>query len=228
MSVIADSSVVGNAGAVTARVIALLGFPGVQGLDLTGPMDVFAGARELVERTGRDDPGYRIVAGMDLALALVEQDLGRPAALTVARWLVMFLHRPGNQAQFSVQLTGQLSDRDPIRDVQRWLSDHLAANLSVPALAARARMSPRHFARTFHQQTGVTSGHFVQQARMEAARRRLEESSTPVDQIAADCGFGSAETMRRTFVQVLGVAPAEYRRRFQVAPGRFDTAGGTG
>jgi transcriptional regulator GlxA family with amidase domain len=323
---------------VTARVIALVGFTGVQSLDLTGPMDVFAGAQELVERTARKDPGYRVVvasrdgapfrtragltvvpecalaelparidtlvmpggdievvtdaglvgwlrdhaprarrmasvctgafalaaaglldgrratthwswcdelarayptvsvepdpiyvrdgnrytsagvsSGMDLALALVEEDLGRSAALTIARWLVMFLRRPGNQAQFSAQLTAQLADRSQIRDIQHWLSDNLEADLSVQALAERARLSPRHFARSFRRQVGVTPGQYVQQLRLEAARRRLEESDDSVQQVAAACGFGSVETMRRSFVDALGMAPAEYRRRFRTA-----------
>lgn len=325
-------------GGVTARVIALVGFAGVQSLDLTGPMDVFAGAQELVERTARKDPGYQVVvasrdgapfrtragltvvpdcalaelparidtlvmpggdievvtdarlvawlrehaprarrmasvctgafalaaaglldgrratthwswcdelartypsvrvepdpiyvrdgnrytsagvsSGMDLALALVEEDLGRSAALTIARWLVMFLRRPGNQAQFSAQLTAQLADRSQIRDIQHWLSDNLDADLSVQALAERARLSPRHFARSFRRQVGVTPGQYVQQLRLEAARRRLEESDDSVQQVATACGFGSAETMRRSFVDMLGMAPAEYRRRFRTA-----------
>jgi transcriptional regulator GlxA family with amidase domain len=324
---------------MAARLIVLVAFPGVQGLDLTGPMDVFAGAQQWVERTGSSDPGYRVVvasadgaplrtlagltivpdstladlparidtllvpggevpavtadrelagwlrkragrsrrvasvctgafllaeaglldgrratthwsetaelarrypavhvdpdpiyvrdgdrytsagvsAGMDLALALVEADLGRRAALTIARWLVMFLRRPGNQAQFSAHLATQLADRSPVREVQHWLSDHLGQDLSVPVLAARARMSPRHFARSFRQQVGVTPGRYVHQLRLEAARRRLEESDTPVDKVAIGCGFGSAETMRRLFIRDLGVSPAEYRRRFRTA-----------
>ncbi|GIH20117.1 transcriptional regulator [Rugosimonospora africana] len=316
----------------------LLGYDGVQGLDLTGPLDVFAGACEWVSRTGSADPGYRpmvaspdggpfrttagmtvmpdtslaaitgrldtvvvpggaaaveplgdrrivdwlrgyapsvrrvtsvcagafllaeaglldgrratthwsacarlaerypavrvdpdsiyvhdgdvytsagVTAGMDLALALVEADLGRRAALTVARWLVMFLHRPGNQAQFSVQLTTQYADHAPVRELQRWLGDNYGADLTVDAMASRARMSPRHFARSFRQQTGTTPGRYLQRVRLEAARRRLEESDTPAERIAAACGFGSAETMRRVFVAALGMPPAEYRRRFR-------------
>lgn len=322
------------------RTIVFVGYDGVQGLDLTGPLDVFAGAQQWVARTGAADPGYRtivasgdgrpfrttagltvlpdaglddlpgtvdtivvpgseitlsepypekivawlarsasgarrvtsvctgafllaeaglldgrratthwaacrqlarrypavtvepepiyvrdgsvatsagVTAGIDLALALVEDDLGRDAALTIARWLVMFLHRPGNQAQFSAQLAARYADREPIRDLQRWLGDHYGVELTVDAMAERARMSPRHFARTFRQQVGVSPGRYLQQVRIEAARRRLEESDTPAESVAVACGFGSPETMRRTFVQVLGMPPAEYRRRFRTS-----------
>jgi transcriptional regulator GlxA family with amidase domain len=155
-----------------------------------------------------------VTAGMDLALALVEEDLGREAALTVARWLVMFLRRPGNQSQFSAQLDAQLADRDSLRELQAWLPDHLNADLSVETMARHAGMSPRHFARSFRHQVGVTPARYVERARLEAARRRLEESADPVERVAAACGFGTAETMRRAFLRTLGVGPAEYRRRF--------------
>jgi transcriptional regulator GlxA family with amidase domain len=325
---------------MTARLTVLMGYDGVQGLDLTGPLDVFAGAQRWVERTSGVDPGYRMVvasldglpfrtnagltvlpetalsrlsgqidtlivpggesaagltnddeliawlrqrapaarrvasvctgafllaeaglldgrratthwsaceqlarrypavtvdpdpiyvragdlytsagvtAGIDLALALVEDDLGQRAALTIARWLVMFLRRPGNQAQFSAHLTSQYADHAPIRELQQWLIDNLAADLSIEAMATRARMSPRHFARCFHDQVGVTPGRYLQELRLEAARRRLAESDAGVEQIASACGFGSTETMRRVFVQAVGVPPAEYRRRFRSA-----------
>jgi transcriptional regulator GlxA family with amidase domain len=159
-----------------------------------------------------------VTAGMDLALALVEDDVGRDTALTVARWLVLFLRRPGSQAQFSAQLGAQLADRDVLRDVQLWLADHLDADCSVPALAARATMSPRNFARAFHAAVGVTPARYVERLRLEAARRRLEESTDPVEHVARACGFGTAETMRRTFLRALEVSPAEYRRRFATPP----------
>jgi transcriptional regulator GlxA family with amidase domain len=154
-----------------------------------------------------------VTAGMDLALALVEEDLGREVALTVARWLVLFLKRPGSQAQFSAQLAGQLADRDEMRDLQRWIVDHPDEDLRVGALAARAAMSPRHFARTFHDATGQTPARFVERVRLETARRRLAESKEPVESVARTCGFGTSETMRRTFTRVLGTTPAEYRRQ---------------
>jgi transcriptional regulator GlxA family with amidase domain len=158
-----------------------------------------------------------VTAGMDLALAMVEDDLGRDVALAVARRLVLFLHRPGDQSQFSAQLSTQWSDRDPLRRLQQWIADHPGGDLAVEALAARAGMSPRHFARCFRDDTGVTPARYVATVRLEAARRRLEESDDAVEHVAAACGFGTAETMRRAFLRALGVAPTEYRRRFRSA-----------
>jgi transcriptional regulator GlxA family with amidase domain len=157
-----------------------------------------------------------VTAGMDLALALVEEDLGRDIALSVARWLVMFLKRPGGQSQFSAQLASQSAERKPIRDVQTWIVDHLDENLPVEGLAARAGMSPRNFARQFAREVGTTPARYVEVARVELARRRLEESGRGVEEIAAVCGFGSAETMRRAFLRNVRVAPADYRSRFQI------------
>jgi transcriptional regulator GlxA family with amidase domain len=156
-----------------------------------------------------------VTAGMDLALALVEEDHGRELALQVARRLVLFLRRPANQAQFSAQLSAQLADRAPLRDLQAWMADHPGADLSVEAMARRAAMSPRHFARAFRAEVGMTPARYVERVRLEAARRRLEESDDAVERVAAECGFGTAETMRRTFVRALDVPPAEYRRRFR-------------
>lgn len=158
-----------------------------------------------------------VTSGMDLALALVEEDYGRDLALTAARWLVLFLKRPGGQSQFSVQLAAQLSDRGPIREVQAWVIDHLDGPLSVEAMARRAAMSPRNFARVFAREVGMTPARFVEQARVERARRRLEESTQSIEEIAGGCGFGSAETMRRAFLRSLRVAPADYRSRFRLA-----------
>lgn len=156
-----------------------------------------------------------VTAGMDLALALVEEDLGREVALGIARQLVLFLRRPGGQAQFSAQLAAQMAERDELRALQEWIADHPAADLSVEALAARAHLSPRHFARGFAAEVGVTPARYVERVRVEAARRRLEESPAPVEAVAAACGFGTAETMRRAFLRALGVPPSEYRRRFR-------------
>jgi len=158
-----------------------------------------------------------VTAGMDLALALVADDLGRQAALNVARHLVLFLQRPGTQSQFSVQLAGQLADRDEIRTLQQWIADHPDGECTVEALAARVAMSPRHLARVFAESVGVTPARYVEQVRLEAARRRLEESSQSVEQVANSCGFGTSETMRRVFVRHLDVAPAAYRSRFRSA-----------
>jgi transcriptional regulator GlxA family with amidase domain len=156
-----------------------------------------------------------VTAGMDLALALVEEDLDRDAALMIARHLVLFLRRPGNQSQFSATLAAQQPEREPLREVQRIALEEPAGDLSVEAMAARAHMSPRHFARAFRAETGVTPARYVERVRLEAARRRLEDTTDPVASVATACGFGSTETMRRVFLRALGVAPAEYRRRFQ-------------
>jgi transcriptional regulator GlxA family with amidase domain len=165
-------------------------------------------------RDGKIFTSAGVTAGIDLALALVEEDHGRDLALAVARELVMFLRRPGGQSQFSVQLSTQQADREPIRELQRWIADHLGADLSVEALARRAAMSPRNFARVFTREVGVTPGQFVENLRVEAARRRLEESGDGVDSIAYECGFGTRESMRRAFIRRLHVPPSAYRSRF--------------
>ena len=165
----------------------------------------------------RDGPIWTsagVTAGMDLALALVEEDLDREAALTIARHLVLFLRRPGNQSQFSATLAAQQPEREPLREVQRYVVEHVAEDLTVEALAEQAHMSQRHFARAFRAETGITPGRYVERVRVEAARRALEDSVQPIATIAAACGFGTPETMRRAFIRALGVAPAEYRRRY--------------
>jgi transcriptional regulator GlxA family with amidase domain len=156
-----------------------------------------------------------VTAGMDLALALVEEDHGRELALEVARQLVMFLRRPGGQSQFSAQLAVQTADREPLRELQAWISEHPDADLSVPTLARRVAMSPRNFARVFTREVGMTPARFVESVRVEAARRRLEESAHGVDRVAAACGFGTAESMRRAFLRTVRVPPAAYRHRFR-------------
>jgi transcriptional regulator GlxA family with amidase domain len=153
-----------------------------------------------------------VTAGIDLALALVEEDAGRATAMEIARRLVVFLKRPGGQAQFSAALEAQAADRDELTETLAWIADHLDDDLSVPALAARAAMSPRHFARVFRSGVGTTPARHVERARLEAARRRLEESDAGVEAIARECGFGTAETMRRAFLRALQVAPTDYRR----------------
>ncbi len=156
-----------------------------------------------------------VTAGMDLALALVEQDWGRDVALATARELVMFLKRPGGQSQFSSHLAAQEAERDQLRDLQRWILEHLGDDLRVERLADRVHMSPRNFARTFVRETGGTPAKFVETARLDEARRRLEESELPISTIARECGFGTSETMRRTFQRRLGVVPRDYRVRFK-------------
>ncbi|MGW7051473.1 GlxA family transcriptional regulator [Streptomyces sp. NPDC054887] len=166
-------------------------------------------------RDGNVATSAGVTAGIDLALALVEEDLGRDIALTVARHLVVFLRRPGNQAQFSAQLAAQTARREPLRDVQQWITEHPEADLSVEALAGRARLSPRHFARAFQAETGTTPGRYVERVRIEHARRLLEDSADGVEEISRTCGYGTPEAMRRAFVKSLGAPPAEYRRRFR-------------
>ncbi|MCL6288832.1 GlxA family transcriptional regulator [Streptomyces fimicarius] len=166
-------------------------------------------------RDGRLATSAGVTAGIDLALALVEEDHGRDLALTIARHLVVFLRRPGNQAQFSAQLSAQTARREPLREVQHWIAQHPDADLGVDALAARARLSPRHFARAFRSETGTTPGRYVERVRLEHARRLLEDTADGVERIARASGYGTPEAMRRAFVKTLATAPAEYRRRFR-------------
>jgi transcriptional regulator GlxA family with amidase domain len=156
-----------------------------------------------------------VTAGMDLSLAMVEEDLGREIAVEIARWLVLFLQRPGGQAQFSSHLSAQAAERRPLRELQSWIADNLDADLRVESLAERAAMSPRNFARSFRRETGMTPAAYVEVLRVERARQLLEEAGDPVELVAAQCGFGTPETMRRAFSRRIGVAPAEYRSRFK-------------
>ncbi|MFI7402149.1 GlxA family transcriptional regulator [Streptomyces sp. NPDC049541] len=159
-----------------------------------------------------------VTSGIDLALALVEEDLGREVALTIARHLVVFLRRPGNQAQFSAQLAAQTARREPLREVQQWITEHPDGDLDVESLAARAALSPRHFARAFQAETGMTPGRYVDRVRLEHARRLLEDTADGIEEISRASGYGTPEAMRRAFVRTLGTAPAEYRRRFRPVP----------
>lgn len=168
----------------------------------------------------RDGPVWTsagVTAGMDLALALVEEDLGRDVALEVARWLVLFIKRPGGQSQFSAQLAGQRPRTAPLRALTEWVGRNLAADLRVEALAERACMSPRNFSRAFRRETGMTPAKYVELARVQAARQALADTVDGVDSVAVRCGFGTAETMRRAFHRHLGVGPADYRERFSSA-----------
>jgi transcriptional regulator GlxA family with amidase domain len=151
---------------------------------------------------------------MDLALALVEEDLGASMALQVAREMVMCLRRAGGQSQFSAALALQASDRKQIAETRSWAMDHLGQDLTVATLATTAGMSPRNFARAFVKDTGTTPARFVERLRVEAARRRLEESRDKLEKVAHDCGFGSIQSLRRSFQRVLHVHPNDYRHRF--------------
>jgi transcriptional regulator GlxA family with amidase domain len=176
--------------------------------------DVHVDPEPIFVRDGNVVTSAGVTAGIDLALALVEEDLGRDVALCIARRLVVFLRRPGNQAQFSAQLSAQTASREPLRDVQQWISDHPAADLSVEALASRASLSPRQFARAFAAEVGVPPGRYVDLVRLQAARHRLEDTADGVAETARACGYGTPEAMRRAFVRALGTSPAEYRNRF--------------
>jgi len=155
-----------------------------------------------------------VTAGMDLALALVEEDLGAPTALKVAREMVLYFRRAGGQSQFSTALSLQASDRKQIAEIRSWTHDNLRQNLPIEKLAAKAGMSPRNFARVFLKDTGTTPARFVECLRVEAARRRLEESHDKLEKVATDCGFGSIQRLRRSFLRLLHVPPNDYRHRF--------------
>jgi transcriptional regulator GlxA family with amidase domain len=158
-----------------------------------------------------------VTAGIDLALALVEADHGRDAALQVARWLVVFAKRPGGQAQFSYILEAQTAEREPIREAQERIHAEPAAPLTVELLADAACMSVRNFARAFKREVGLTPAAYVETVRVERARQLLETTATGTEQIAAACGFGTVETFRRAFGRRLGVSPGQYRDRFRSA-----------
>jgi transcriptional regulator GlxA family with amidase domain len=154
-----------------------------------------------------------VTAGIDLALALVEEDLGRSVALAVARYLVVFLKRPGGQAQFSAALALQAAD-DKFGALHDWINGHLTSDLSLSVLADQAGMSERSFSRHYAEATGQTPARAIEWLRVEAARHLLLDSRLPVKRIAQRCGFGSEETMRRSFLRLLAVAPQDYRARF--------------
>jgi transcriptional regulator GlxA family with amidase domain len=156
-----------------------------------------------------------VTAGIDLALALVEEDFGRRLALSVARWLVVFLKRPGGQSQFSAHLASQSEAGSPIESVQEWVRNNLQADLSVDSLAQQARMSRRNFVRAFRRETGMTPIQYVEAVRVEMARGLLEETNLPLQRVALRSGFANTEGLRRAFVRRLGVRPLEYRSRFR-------------
>ncbi len=168
----------------------------------------------------RDDPVWTsagVTAGIDLALALVEDDHGREASLEVARWLVVFATRPGGQSQFSAPLAAQAAERRPLREVQEWVLADPARECTIEVLAERACMSPRNFSRAFRAEAGLSPAVWVETVRVEHARRLLEAASAPVETIAVESGFGTVETLRRAFRRRLGVSPGEYRQRFRAS-----------
>ncbi len=160
-----------------------------------------------------------VTAGIDLALALVEEDHGAELAQTIARWLVMFLRRPGGQSQFAVPVWADAVAPGPIRHAQDLVHAEPGADWRVDELARRVGLSPRHFSRSFTEQVGQSPGHYVTTVRVEAARRLLEQEPTATTAVVARrCGFGTAESLRRAFLRRLGVPPEQYRRRFAASP----------
>ena len=167
--------------------------------------------------TGACHTSAGITAGIDYALSLIEADLGRAMALEVARNLVVFLKRPGGQAQFSAQLAAQLktADADRFDELARWIDAHMANDLAVEILAERVAMSPRNFARRFVEKMQMAPAKYVERVRVDAARRLLTDSDMTLARIADRCGFGSAETMRQAFKRHINIAPADFRARFR-------------
>ncbi|MEU6238638.1 helix-turn-helix domain-containing protein [Kitasatospora sp. NPDC047058] len=167
-------------------------------------------------RSGRMWTSAGLTASMDLALALVAEDHGDDLAREIARIMVMYLQRPGGQSQFSVPLAHRAGTREDVRALRRWIGENVGADLSVPVLAGRLAMSERHFGRVFQGETGTTPGSFVEETRLETARRLLERTDRLVEDVAPACGFGSVETLYRVFRDRLGTTPTEYRRRFRL------------
>ncbi|MGE6781682.1 GlxA family transcriptional regulator [Ensifer adhaerens] len=155
-----------------------------------------------------------VTAGLDLALALVEEDLGHEVAKRVASQLVMFFRRPGGQMQFSRKGEAAPAGRSALQELQRWIAANPAQDHSVASLARRMDISPRHFSRLFRSEVGITPASWVEEARVHAARRLLEQGHEAPKQVAAQCGFTDADTLRRAFARHVGVTPAEYRKRF--------------
>ena len=186
-----------------------------------------APAGELLVVLGHVYTSAGVTAGIDLGLALIEDNLGSAIALRVAQALVVFLRRPGGQRQFSTLSSSQSADQNQIRELQAWMSEHLEENLSVEALASRAAMSARNFARVFAREVGVTPAHYVEQLRIEGARRELELGNSSLESVAESCGLHSGEVMRRAFLRRLGIAPNDYRERFMARSARSPSGGGS-
>ncbi|MGI8334794.1 GlxA family transcriptional regulator [Actinomadura scrupuli] len=165
-------------------------------------------------RDGRVWTSAGVTAGIDLALALVAHDHGHELAREISRWLVVYLQRPGGQSQFSTALSARTPKREPLRDLQAWIEEHLDGDLSVQALAERVNASVRHFSRVFTAEVGMSLARYVEHARTAAARRLLESTDEPLDRIAVRVGLGSPETLYRVFQRHLKIPPGEYRRRF--------------
>ena len=156
-----------------------------------------------------------VTAGIDLALALVAEDHGHQSAATVARQLVVYLQRSGGQAQFSALLAAQAADSQPVRDLLSWLPDHLTQDLSLAALARHVNLSERQFTRVFKAEVGATAADHVEAVRLDSACRLLETTDRTIEQVARTCGFGTPETMNRTFRRRLDTTPGEHRHHFR-------------
>jgi transcriptional regulator GlxA family with amidase domain len=178
-------------------------------------LDVDANA--IFSKAGKFYTAAGITAGIDLALALIEEDHGPELALGVARELVVYLKRPGGQEQYSEPLQFQTRSSDRLSDLAPWISAHLKQSLSVEALAGRACLSPRYFSRRFKDAFGVNPGEFVERLRLDEARHRLTNSGSTIEDVADSVGFGSADSFRRAFERRFGVAPSVYRGRFATA-----------
>jgi transcriptional regulator GlxA family with amidase domain len=168
-------------------------------------------------RDGKVWSSAGVTAGIDLSLAMVQDDLGVDVAQTIARWLVMFLHRPGGQTQFASPVWVPRAERSTVRAVQDLVESAPGGDHRLPALAAAAAMSVRHFTRVFTAEVGESPSRFVERTRVEAARRELESTGDTLDVVSVRCGLGSAETLRRVFQRHLAVSPDAYRRRFRTA-----------
>ena len=156
-----------------------------------------------------------ITAGIDLSLALVEEDHGHEVALKIARFLVMYLVRPGGQAQFSHMLSHQAVTSKPLRELQVWMLENLREDLTVEKLADRVGMSPRHFTRVCLRETKMNPGQFVDRLRVEAAQQMIDSSNMGLKEVADACGFRSADAMRRAFLRMIGITASEYTERFR-------------
>jgi transcriptional regulator GlxA family with amidase domain len=165
-------------------------------------------------RDGNTWTSAGVTAGIDLALALVAEDYGRKAAAAVARQLVVYLRRSGGQAQFSALLAAQDADSEPVQDLLTWLPDHLTDDLTIPKLARQANLSERHFSRVFKAEVGATPADHIEAVRLEAACRLLETTHAAIEHVATTSGFGTAETMNRSFRRRLGTTPGQHRRHF--------------
>lgn len=156
-----------------------------------------------------------ITSGMDLALALIEEDLGQSFALLIARWLVLYLKRPGNQTQFSSYLDSKLIGNPTIRRVCEWILEHLREDITVEKMAEYAAMSPRNFARVFVRELRVTPAKFINKLRVENASQHLIETQLSLDEIAYNCGLKTGENLRRQFISFMEITPAQYRKSFR-------------